>query len=105
MLPYRDCDIQTCNGDHEPGPPGKRHRRPTLQSLQVGHEPFSAFLVIFPPIGLRKHVIADEEATVPNQSKGIVKSVIFASPGISEHEIKRLVLLSADELSAVGQFE
>ena len=53
-------------------------------------KPFSAFLVILGPIGLRKHVIADEEATVPNRCKGIVKSVIFASPGISEHEIKRL---------------
>jgi hypothetical protein len=67
--------------------------------------PFSAFLVIVRPIGLRKHVIADEEATVPNQCKGIVKSVIFTSPGISEYEIKRSVRLTEDEFSAVGQLE
>jgi hypothetical protein len=61
--------------------------------------------VIVRPIGLRKHVIADEEAAAPNQCKGIVKSVILSGPGISEHEIIRPVRLTEEERSAVSQLE
>jgi hypothetical protein len=61
--------------------------------------------VLIRPIGLRKHVVADKDATAAHQTESFVYSVVFTLPRISEYEIERLARLPAYKRQAVGQFE
>jgi hypothetical protein len=54
---------------------------------------------------LWKHVIANEKAAAPDQGQRKVHTFIFTGPGISEHQIERLLRLGLDELQPIRQLE